>query len=230
VRLASFIFVPLLVLHGEDLPEASALLERSARALETYRSFQVDYSFALKDTGEAIPTTLMSASIAGMNSGKVHIEWKSPRLSEAIIYDGKMTTMYEPKSNRYSRESGRGGWAEEFFRVAGLGFPANSEFTRGAVREATIDVADEPHECWVVERNGSAPWPGAGPPSRSEFQQTTWIDKKLWIDWQVISIYKQEGSTATTRKTRLKLDPDLPDSMLTFTPPPGAQEEFDLVH
>jgi outer membrane lipoprotein-sorting protein len=236
VRLALLI-IPLVALRAEDLPDAAALLERSTHALDAYRSYQFDYSLVVQNSrasGEAIPPTVVSAPIAGMNPGKVHIELKSPGLRQMIIYDGQTTTTYESGQNTYIRESGLTGWAKTLTHVGGVGTLENSEISRSTVREETIDVDGEPHECWVVERTMSAPWPTPGLPSRrAELQETTWIDKKLWIDWQVLSINKPEGgnrSQTTARKTMLKLDPDLPDSTFTFTPPAGARERFTGVH
>jgi outer membrane lipoprotein-sorting protein len=234
MRFAALI-ISLAALHGEDLPDAAALLERSAHALDTYKSYQFDYRMLVQNTrasGDAIPPDVTSASIAGMMPGKVEVELKSLGLTQVMIYDGQTSTTYEVGQNTYIREDGRPRWVERF--TSRVGTLENSEVTRSTVREATIDVDGEPHECWLVERSASRPWPAPGLPSRrEEIQETTWIDKKLWIDWQVIAISETANGNPvkiTATKTRLKLDPDLPNSMFTFTPPAGARERFTGVH
>jgi outer membrane lipoprotein-sorting protein len=236
LRFAALI-ISLVALRGEDLPDAAVLLERSAHALDGYKSYQFDYSLVDQSTtasGEISQRYFTSASIAGMTPGKVEVELRSPGVTQVLIYDGQTTTTYDVAQNTYLREPGRAGWTARPLQVGDARLPKNSDVTRSTIREETIDVDGEPHECWVIERSASRPWPAPGLPSRrEEIQETTWIDKKLWIDWQVISISATSSGNPvqiTARKTRLKLNPDLPNSMFTFTPPAGAKESFRGVH
>jgi outer membrane lipoprotein-sorting protein len=216
-------------LRAQNIPDAVSILERSAHALDAYHSYQFEYSAAIENTG--FPATLMGASISGMGPGRMRIEFKhGAGPSQTVVYDGQATWTYTAGEATYWGDEGRKSWAESLIP---LRLTKSSDVSRTAVREGTIDVDGAPHGCWIIERTGSVSLPGPGLARRAEIQETIWIDKTLWIDWQVISIVRPERgnpSQSTARKTHLKLNPDLPDSMFTFTPPPGTRQRFTGVH
>jgi outer membrane lipoprotein-sorting protein len=88
----------------------------------------------------------------------------------------------------------------------------------GDVREDKIDVDGKTRDCWVITTTAPSPW---------NEQAITWIDKELWIDWKVVTkqhITEVFDIETTLEKLNLTFDPVLPDSLFTFTPPPGSKQ------
>lgn len=221
------IVVSVVALHGQGVPDAAFILERSAHALDAQQTYQ--FHLSIQNIG-ATPGG-MTAEIAGMKQGKMHIEIMVQGPAFEVVYDGESTWTYVHGQDTFIREVGREGWAENLLHTGRI--PAGLVPLRSAVREETILVDGERRDCWVVERTASIPWPVPGAPKKSELQETTWIDKNLWIDWQVVSVDKPEGgrqSQIAVRKNQLRLDPDLPDSVFISTPPLGTRERFTGVH
>jgi outer membrane lipoprotein-sorting protein len=208
------------MLRAQGLPDAATLLERSAHALDGYQTYQFEFSAISRTTRSDQINRLpeISGSVSGTHAGAWHIEATSSGANTTVIDDGRTAWTYNHLSNSYTAE----GHAVRLFgllaRVGVSGTPAIFTGTPGAVREETINVDGEAHECWVVD---------TFPPPPFDQKVTTWIDKQIWVDWQVATDNKYPNLpdlTTTIRKSKLRLNPGLPDSMFVFTPPPGAQQ------
>jgi thiol-disulfide isomerase/thioredoxin len=101
--------------------------------------------------------------------------------------------------------------------------------------EETIDVGGVKIPCWVVETvYDKIPLPEQEV-LILEAVQTTWITKDHRLNLQstfaakinLPGVDEPVEMTQSTHTTRVKLNPDLPDSLFAFTPPAGAKETDD---
>jgi hypothetical protein len=237
VRFAGLILIPLLALHGEDLPEASALLERSTHAFDGYESFQFQSTVSVITALPArtkSPPIVTSASVTGMSVGKLRVESKNQDPGGGgvmtVVSDGQATSNYLSGRPEYKRREGAIGIAASL-DLAGVwsgSLPVDATPPR-AVRQEWIVADGEMRDCWVVERGASKVIPpGNVHYELDDLKWTAWIDKKLGIDWRISVIGKLYGTLpeaeVTVTKTELRVDPDLPDSSFTYVPPRGSSQ------
>jgi thiol-disulfide isomerase/thioredoxin len=101
------------------------------------------------------------------------------------------------------------------------------------IGEESVTIDGQKHDCWIVRTDiSSMPLPAMVKGAKiSEGTMTTWIDKKLGIDFQSDVVIKMSmaGSVSVDShvkivKKDLKIDEPIADSNFTFTPPEGAKE------
>ena len=175
--------------------DAASLLEASKHALDQYESYQYRYTFTMESDP---PPFITSSLISVSKSGKMGVDSTRQPFGSGIVvqYDGRTALAYRTEQNVYIQEEGKSGLEGLLAaaRSGGWRLPAGTEFSPATVREEFLEVDGEQRECWVIERTVSEPWPSpVQPEKRWVAQFTTWIDKALGIDWQVVEIHKTLG-------------------------------------
>lgn len=229
------LIISLVALHGEDLPDAATLLERSAHALDGYESFQFQSTVVITvlPAETKNPPMVTSASVTGMSFGKLHVESKNQDPggggAMTVVSDGQTTWNYLSGRGEYKRQKGGIAIAASL-DLAGVWSGSLSEDATPprTVRQEPVVVDGGIRDCWVVERKASKVIPpGNVRYELDDLTWTAWIDKKLGIDWRIAVTGRLYGSLPEAEviisKTELKLDPNLPDSF-TYVPPRGSSQ------
>jgi outer membrane lipoprotein-sorting protein len=213
------LFMIALTLRAESAPDALTLLKRSDHAMESYSTFRYQWRSVSKGDGPEGPRlrAVDSGSVSGRSDGKSRIESST---GYAVTSDGRVAWTYDRRRNFYD-SLGFLGHRLQVLRQIGVADVTMLYLNPvGGVREEKIDVDGMARDCWVVTTAAPSPW---------DHQATTWIDKELWIDWRVetkhhITVPEKLDLEITLEKFNLEFGPDLPDSLFTFTPPPGSKQ------
>jgi outer membrane lipoprotein-sorting protein len=230
------IFVSIAALHAQ-IPDAASILETSRHALDRYQSYQFQSTTTVvtpPPPGFKNEPVRMISSVTGMNPGKVHIESETrafdrPAGVATVVSDGQTTWIYEAERNAYKKQA-EGGSIDLLLDFAGAwsgSLPEDAGASPGTVREESIEVDGEKHDCWAVEKTASKiirPFSWFFQYGLDNFIWTTWIDKLSGFGWRTTVIGKNGpvlNVAVTVAKTALKVNPSLPDSLFIFTPPPG---------
>src|ERR1700722_6600231 len=117
MRFAGLIFVPLLGLRAQGVPDAASILESSTHAFDRYQSYQFQSTVTLANSlpsGVRNQPARIVASVAGMNPGKVHIDSETRVFRDitggaaTVVSDGQMTWTYQVERNLYKKQAEEG--------------------------------------------------------------------------------------------------------------------------
>jgi thiol-disulfide isomerase/thioredoxin len=104
------------------------------------------------------------------------------------------------------------------------------------LREETIEVDGQKHDCWVIEsRVDTVAMPAMPGASMKDMLTTTWMDKKLGIDLKnVVSVKMEMGGHQSDMhmqivKSSLKIDEPVDEALFRFTPPADAKQVPELL-
>jgi len=142
--------------------------------------------------------------------GKMRWDYKSPA-PQQIVSDGTSLWVYTPELNQVNKGSAPkalAGPAGSF--LAGLGRVRNEFNVRFLNPASKVDAAGRP----VLDLTPKAPTPLLT-------RLVLTVDPKDFIVRQAV-IYDQLQNTVTMTFTKVTVNPGQPDSVFTFTPPPGA--------
>lgn len=175
------------------------------------------------------------------NKGKMRLEVKAGGADGIlVISDGSTTWMYMPLFQQFTRTPQQSEGLQNLTDMIGLaGMPDVAKETGNAkvIRSEQIDIDGEPHDCWVVQnRMDKFPLPAQPGAEILDPLFTYWIDKTLGFAVKTSMSMKVQTaaggplveSLMETLTHSIKFDPDLPDSLFVFTPPPGATETAEL--
>jgi outer membrane lipoprotein-sorting protein len=237
------IFFSIAVLHAQGVPDAASILESSRHAFDRYQSYQFRSTVTISSLPSGVknePVRIV-AFVAGTSPGMVHIDSETRVFGDtggvaALVSDGQTTWTYQTERNLYRKQAEEES-IDSLLDLVGAwsgSLPEDAGSSPGTVREESIDVDGEKHDCWVVEKTASKirPFSWYYQYELDDFNWTIWIDKISGIGWQTTVIGKLGrgvvGMQVTIAKTGLKLNPRLPDSLFTFTPPGGSRETRDF--
>jgi thiol-disulfide isomerase/thioredoxin len=229
-----------LALHAQTLPEGDALVKQQSNVFKSHKSIQYDAEMTVDMAGPMANKMTGAITMAMKNPGKMRMESKVMGIGISMISDGETTWAYNSMSNQYVKQNAALG-PEGIVKMIGVnGMPDVSKIsmTSKTLREEKVDVGGQPHDCWVVETKvGKIDMPQAAGAEVTDMVMTTWLDKKTGIDLRSETSMKMKMpafsepmsmSQSMVKKT-LKIDEALPDSLFTFTPPPGATETTTLI-
>jgi len=159
------VLICLVALKAQGVPDAASILESSRHALDRYQSYQLQSTVTVTTTlpsGAKNPPVLISASVAEMSPGKVRIESETRAVVmtagvATVVSDGQTTWTYEKERNAYRKQAEEGS-IDALLDLVGAwsgSLPEDAGASSGTVREESIEVDDEKHECWVVEKTVS---------------------------------------------------------------------------
>ena len=227
-------------LCAQELPDPATLTKQSGEAMQKHRSMQYTTEMTTETTMAKAPQgqpmkMIMESSF--VNPGKMRIDSKMLGMAFTMISDGESTWAYNSMGKEYVKRPVALG-TTALSSAMGVRLPDVSKVSMSAktLREETIEVDGEKHDCWVVEHSiGKMEVPGSqGAPAVqvSDMVMTQWIDKKLLFAFQITTSMNMQATDhiqMTMIMRGLKIDQLLPDSLFTFTPPPGAKEVPDLL-
>ena len=238
---ACFLLFPLFA--PQQLPDARELLKQSSAALTTRRSYQYETETTIVTVANGIEQSHQTVTLSesGVNPGKRRIDSKGPIGQATIVSNGEYTWVYLAVFKQYTRKAAADGPHSMFERLArgSLVDLSQAMGTPKTLREESIEIDGSKYSCWVIERKFDKQ--SIAPPEGLEVIDgvvTVWIDKNLKVERQMTLTGKMRGGRMTvpeeltqrTIKKAIKFDPDLPDSLFSFTPPVNVAEvaEFTI--
>jgi len=203
---------PALLMPAFAQPDMASLVQTSARAFDSYASYQ--YTEETTTDGGGTGGTTSTTLVRGAR-GKFRRETKGVLGHDVSlqIFDGESRWTYFLMMKTYTRL--QGAWAGTIAPFADRG---------KAVRSEALEVDGQTHDCWVVEADLS-------PLHRAS---TRWYDKVLGIVLRETSYARIErpgggdpydNRTATFRHS-FQYNLPMDDTLFVFTPPEGATLEI----
>jgi thiol-disulfide isomerase/thioredoxin len=221
-------------------PDPRELLKQSADAIKQFKTYQLESVIALDMRGGPFNEKLdLPSSISVRRPDKLRIESSSKAGAITIVGDGQHTWIYLSTVKKYIKRAAVESPEASVINSGVL--PKNlPDLTRSIksvklTGEETIDVGGVKIPCWVVETvYDKIPLPEQEV-LILEAVQTTWITKDHRLNLQstfaakinLPGVDEPVEMTQSTHTTRVKLNPDLPESLFAFTPPAGAKETDD---
>lgn len=199
-----------------------------AKAVETYKSLKSrSYIFELTESnefsGEMRNRTELKWRIAG--NGSRYREKALPNGLE-FAFDGQFAWQYFPGTQEYSRQQTSGGTPARLASFQLLTFRLKQAQW---LRKETMTLSSGPVECDVIAAEYEIPK-----------EQGTEAPRLYWIDAQRGLVLKMHSERTTTSSDSIRkqptvsrqtltfltarLDEPVDESLVRFTPPPGAQE------
>jgi thiol-disulfide isomerase/thioredoxin len=223
---------------AQSLPDANVLVKEQAAAIKKHDTMRYEGEMNIEMTGQVPMKITGEISMAIQNPGKMRMDSKTQGINIVMVSDGETTWAYNSQANQYVKENvGMGPMA--ILKMMGMqDMPDISKVasTSKTLREETLEVDGQKHDCWVVETKVAAmDVPGAQGAKVSDMVMTMWLDKKLSIDLQSTISMKMSvmgnniGMSEKMVKKNLKIDEPMPDSFFIFTPPEGATETDTLM-
>lgn len=232
------IFAP--ALRAQQLPDAAALVAQSGQAAKKLHSEQstVSVSMGMTMPGGGAPGVSETMKVAAVHPGKTRMDMTAMGTTFLVVSDGSTTWMYDSRSNEFVKKSEALGPAI----LSSMGMRNMPDFakvhgTYKILREDTIEIEGQKHDCWVVEGHiDASTLPQMKGAEIKNEVVTMWLDKKLDLDLRnnVSMEMVMPGSSQTmqmsmsTNTTSLEVDQPIPDSTFTFTPPADAKQVDQL--
>ena len=227
MRHAVLLAIALATLRAQSAPGADTILKRADQALESHPTFQFQWRSVSKGSGREVPFRHeYSGTMSGRSDGRFRIESSA---GVTVVNDGKVTWTYQRQFNTWDNSGFLGSFRLHLLAQTGV---SDVQWlpSVGEVREEKIEVDGKTRDCWVVTTAAPLDW--------KDEQSTVWIDKELGIDWKVVTKEHiprdQFDAEITVEKFNLTFDPVLPDSLFTFTKPPGSKQfccrDANIVH
>ncbi|HUI57535.1 MAG TPA: redoxin family protein [Bryobacteraceae bacterium] len=220
-------------LCAQTLPDADGLIKGNGAALKEHRSVQYVSEMTVEMTGQTPMKMGGEISMAFQNPGKMRMDSKMQGIDILMVSDGEATYAYNSMFKQYVKQNAALG-PEGIVGMMGVQMPDMSKIkpVSKTLRDETIEVNGEKHDCWVVESKiDKIEIPGVAGAQASAMVLTFWFDKKLGIDLQMTTSMKMQmpgagemGMNQKMVKKTIKFDEPLPDSFFAFTPPADAKE------
>jgi electron-transferring-flavoprotein dehydrogenase len=233
----------LCLLPVPQLPDGKELSKQTRDAAKRFHTLQFAIVVTVETSGEHPMKIQSEGSMVMVNPGKMRIESSAQGMTQLTVSDGE-TTWVCLSNKEYTKIPAATGPAG-VMETIGIKLPDLSRMQENAktLREETIDIDGQKHDCWVVESRVAemslpAPQNVKTEIKMVDFVATSWIDKKLLVDFQSTASVKVEMSgmpgfelQEKTVKKNVKIDEPIADSLFTFIPPAGAKEvkEFTLI-
>jgi thiol-disulfide isomerase/thioredoxin len=218
-------------------PDPRQLLLHSADAIKKYSSYQIHSLSIIETRGGTNTRMQMPATISVRRPDRMRIESETAEDATTVVSDGAHTYIYLEQQKKYIRRAATSS-PETALGESGVlkNLPdiANSLKSVEITEEKTMEIDDQTYECWVVEaRYDTITVPGQL--TILDAVQTSWISKTLGLTLQnkltarllIGTLPEPVVMTQATTTVGLSLNTDLPDSLFTFTPPPGATMTAD---
>ncbi len=228
-RQALFLFPALLF---SQQPDPKDLLAHSADAIKKYPTYQIHSLSIIETRGGTNTRMQMPAVISVRRPDRMRIESETNETATVVVSDGAHTYIYLEQENKYIRRAATSS-PESALGESGVlkNLPdiANSLNSVKIIDEKTMEMGDQQYDCWIVEaRYDTITVPGQL--TILDAVQTSWISKTLGLTLQnkltarllIGTLPEPVIMTQATTTVGLSLNADLPDSLFTFTPPPGA--------
>lgn len=229
-----FLFPALLLAQQPDPRE---LLLHSADAIKKYSSYKI-HSLSIIETRGGTNTRMeMPAVISVRRPDRMRIDSQTAEDATTVVSDGSHTYIYLEQQKKYIRRTATSS-PETALGESGVlkNLPDinNSIKSIAITAEKSMEIDDQTYECWVVEaRYDTITVPGQL--TILDAVQTSWISKTLGMTLQnsltarlmIGTLPEPVVMTQATTTVGLSLNPDLPDSLFTFTPPPGTTQTAD---
>ena len=219
-------------------PDPRDLLLRSNDAIKRYSSYQI-HSLSLVETTGGNNTHLeMPAVISVRRPDRMRIESQNGATSMTVVSDGSHTYVYLDQQKKYIKRAATSSPESALGENSVLkNIPDISTFIKDVkiTGEKTMEVGDQTYECWVVEAHYDPIKLPDQHMTISNAVQISWISKTLGLTLQnsftahliIGSLPEPVEMTQATTTASLALNPDLPDSLFVFTPPPGSTQTAD---
>ena len=219
-------------------PDPRELLLRSADAIRKYSSYQIHSLSIIETRGGTNTRMQMPAVISVRRPDHMRIESQTADAATTVVGDGSHTYIYLEQQNKYIRRAATSSPESALGETGVLSnLPDISSSLKSVeiTAEKTMELDDRDYECWVVE----ARYDTIKVPNQNltilDAVQTHWISKTLGLTLQnsltarllIGTLPEPVIMKQATTTVSLSLNPDLPDSLFTFTPPPGATQTAD---
>ncbi len=218
-------------------PDPRQLLLHSADAIKKYSSYQIHSLSIIETRGGSNTRMQMPATISVRRPDRMRIESETAEDATTVVSDGAHTYIYLEQQKKYIRRAATSS-PETALGESGVlkNLPDinNSLKSVEITAEKTLEIDDQQYECWVVEaRYDTITVPGQL--TILDAVQTSWISKTLGLTLQnkltarliIGTLPEPVVMTQATTTVGLSLNTDLPDSLFTFTPPPGSTMTAD---
>jgi len=229
------LLLPTLLLS--QTPDPRDLLAHSADAIKKYPSYKIHSLSIIETRGGTNTRMQMPTVISVRRPDRMRIESETNETATVVVSDGSHTYIYLEQENKYIRRAATSS-PESALGESGVlkNLPdiASSLQSVKIIDEKTIEMSDQQYDCWIVEaRYDTITIPGQL--TILNAVQTSWISKTLGLTLQnkltarllIGTLPEPVEMTQATTTVALSLNPDLPDSLFTFTPPPGATMTAD---
>jgi thiol-disulfide isomerase/thioredoxin len=234
-RFAIFLF-PLALFSQQ--PDARELLLQANDAIKKYSSYQIHSLSVIETRGGTNTRMQMPAVISVRRPDRMRIESQTDAAASTVVSDGSHTYVYFDQQKKYIKRAATSSPESALGESSALkNLPDINKSIQSVeiTGEKTMEIDDQQYECWVVAaRYDTIKVPGQQL-TILDAVQTSWISKTLGLTLQnsftarllVGTLPEPVIMTQATTTMELKLNADLPDSLFTFTPPPGAVETAD---
>jgi thiol-disulfide isomerase/thioredoxin len=231
----ALLLLPTLLLAQQ--PDPRELLLHSADAIKKYPSYQIHSLSIIETRGGTNTRMQMPAVISVRRPDRMRIDSETADAATTVVSDGSHTYIYLEQQNKYIRRAATSspeGALGESGVLKNLPDINNSLKSVEITGEKTMEIDDQQYECWVVEaRYDTITVPGQL--TIFDAVQTSWISKTLGMTLQngltarllIGTLPEPVLMTQATTTVGLSLNPELPDSLFTFTPPAGATQTAD---
>jgi outer membrane lipoprotein-sorting protein len=222
-------------------PNAQELVRLSAGAIGKLKSYQIRTITLIDMQGGPFDNTVeMPATVSVRRPDRMRIESEDQSAGLTVVSDGELTWIYLEPQNAYikrvasSSPEAMVGQPNALRSLPDLGKSIQSVRLTG---QETLDIDGAAYPCWTVEtRFGVVDLPSfAAGGKLQDAVQISWIDKqrhlilKNTFRARIVSPALSEPvrMSVATHTAMLKVNPELPDSLFSFTPPEDAKEKDD---
>src|ERR1035438_4042060 len=146
----------LLLLPGafaQGLPDGDALGKDQAAAIRKHASMRYDADMTVEMTGQMPMKMSGEISMAFQNPGKLRMDSKIQGISITVVSDGETTWAYNSMANQYVKKNVAMGLAGivQLKGVQNMPDISKVSTTSKTLRDETIEMDGQKHDCWVVE-------------------------------------------------------------------------------
>jgi thiol-disulfide isomerase/thioredoxin len=221
-------------------PDGEALLKQaSGEGFSRFESLQIRRRATSETPVAGTSKPMLSTSeerFVFVRPDKTRSEVRDGGTTTITISDGSTSVIYASVKNEYAKIPGAAISPQLQSSAASTsGAGASGPTTTKTLRDAVIRIKGRPYDCWVVESHITGDTVSLSelgvPDTTVSGTTTTWIDKKLLLEIQSISVMvtQQAGQPPVTVKLKsiiedINIDQPIPDSTFNFTPPQGASE------
>ena len=252
MRFIATVFMLVLTLAAQELPDAATLRKKVQDAAKQRQSIQYvreiigEVTLDGKRVTEVnangrripVPSAVGKQTVAVSNPGKARVELELGA-GNLMVSDGDTTWTYRPSTKIYTKLAAAqspDGVAANLAVLDVMGFFEDSK-TAKTVREERIELDGQTYDCWVVNSMVKIPAQAAMGGQIGDGIMTSWIDKKLMFAVQEVISYSYKVPPAAgvapleyraklkQLTLALKVDQPVPAALFAFTPPPDAKEQ-----
>lgn len=219
-------------------PDPRELLLRSGDAIKKYSSYQIHSLSIIETRGGTNTRMQMPAVISVRRPDRMRIESETADDATTVVSDGSHTYIYLEQQKKYIRRAATSS-PESALGESGVlkNLPDITESLRSVeiTGERSMEIDNQQYECYVVEARYDTIKVAGQNLTILDAVQISWISKTLGLTLQnsftakllIGTLPEPVVMTQATTTVGLSLNPDLPDSLFTFTPPAGATRTAD---